>query len=284
MAEEENAIPGGNESDQPDDQGGTPEVQVQEGSEEAGKGGEGKPEDRPGYQVIDFKTADRSEIEARFNRVYGQLKGVQNEYRQLSGDYRQLVDRFENIEKANAATQIASRLETLQGDWQKAMDEGDHTKAFGTMKEIVTLQSQANVPVQAPEPRQEPQQNGVIQSDEQAAVTNWVNSKEYTQDGHKFQRFAAAKLTEIFTDPDWDYKPVEERLAEVDRQVSERISPKKSPPPQMNGGEPPRPPAKGVKLNENQRITAYRMFPELGKVDAEKKYAKHLGSNSGGIL
>lgn len=231
-----------------------------------------------GYDQVDFQKDSREEIEARFHRLYGQMKQSQSMVDQMAVDQRALYEKMQNWEVAQAQTNTQSQMSQLQAQLQEAMDVGDAARSTAIIGQISQLSARAAIPqpTYTPQVQQEAPQD----SPDVAKIREWSSSRDWTQEGHKDRPWAALQLNDMYQSPEWSGQSVEAKLAEVERRYTElRQPPEQTVAPVLDqgGGQRRRPGAKMANLNQDQKNIAVRMFPEKEPKAAYEAYTRGLG-------
>jgi len=248
-------------------------------------GGQDPDADRPkGWDQVDFQNDDRTAIEARFHRLYGQVKQQERVMDQMATDNRSLYERMQNWEVGQQQQNVQTRVGQLQASLQEAMDEGDAQRTAQLVREMTQLEAMSAAPP-PPAPPAPPQQAGDGEHPDVALIRNWAEARPYAQEGHKDRAWVAFQLNDLYSNPEWANRPVQDKLTQIDSMYGE-----------MRGGAQPNTPTPNApvlgdgsggggrrrgrsqvdQLSEAQKTVAVHMFPEKNPRDAYSAYARGL--------
>lgn len=227
-----------------------------------------------GWEQVDLselppEIADK--YEKRLNRLYGQMKRSEGAMKEMAENQRRLYDRLDNWEAGQAQQRTAGRLTELEREFKQAFEKGDSEKAWRIQRELAEL----NVPQKPVTKTEEPAPKAALPQDEASAIADWASERPYAQDGNKWQQWTAAQLNELYVDPDWMDKPIDDKLEEVDRRYRSRTKPRSAEVLDGQGGA-----AKAnrtPKLSDEQKAVARMLFADMKPNDAYARYAKGMG-------
>ena len=266
----------------------TEEVQTEEN--ETPKETKGRPEGLPEDQEwdrVDFETADPETIQRRFNRLYAGQKTTENALKQAAEDNRKLADRLEEIERNRTEQDNSRRLSELKQEKIKALEEGETARAVEIDDQILDIKT-AEKPAPKVE-KEEIQEPGWFTPQKQQALVNWASESDgngnlkrpWAEEGHPKNPRCIEITNAVLNDPDFAGADMTEILSEVDRLMTPRQK-KPSAAPVLSGGDAPRETKKtSVKLTEEQKLVARRMYNDLKPEDAVKRYAASLARMEG---
>ena len=183
-------------------------------------------------------------------------------------DNRKLIERFENWEAAQYNDKVAGQVSTLRSEYTKAFEAGDGNKAFQISRELVRLEA---TPVPRREP--EPEPDATVDQGDLQQIATWASTREWTQQGNRYQRWARSQIEDLYDDPDWAERPVEDKLVEVDRRYTKRTQPSGG---EVLSGGDSAPPSRGPKLTGDQKKVAAAMYGDMPPKDAYARYAKGM--------
>jgi len=257
------------------------------------------------YDIFDFNRIDddsvRNDAEARFNRLYGQLKrSDQNQVAQqehLVHQAEQLEHQAELIEKLMNRFDSSDRdrqLDGLKREAKEARDIGDFDEYDRVQNQIVNLSAEnlhaKNMESQKPEkPKQEqkqPAEPGISAYDQQY-LAGWAEQKG--EDGKSVRPWAndnnhplaqeALRVTNtLLSDPNLAHIPIEKKMARVDKYIALKM-PKKSPKKNTVVGAnlTNAKKEKTIELSSEQKhMAANVLYRNLPREEAYKKYAATL--------
>lgn len=251
-----------------------------------------------GFDPVDFKTASPEEIEARFNRLYGQVKGNQrdlSEYRRLSGEQSQIIQSLEQRlqELQGGMGKVVEHLETktyadtetqLKSQIRYARENGDWDSYDQLQERLVELKAQkilkSQQPKQPPQTEQRLHQvrnaaevadyavgQGEFTRDDALAVEAWMSEADETgsrvrpwsyADSPEYQ-YAFQEARSVFTNPKYAKMTTTEKLAEIDRRMG--VKTKGFNQPVMGGG-----------LTQPKKTSNVRLSPETEKFVVRTKF------------
>ena len=255
----EQAAPAAAETDQPVVAGETPK---------------GNGEDKPdGTQSVVFTP----EQEARFKRIYGNMKQYERINNSLIEQNRILLERFEKLETDTKQ----KTWNELREEKRKALEAGEAGRVVDIDDKLAALRETPKE--KAPPPRTAPPPS-VFSPEQEEEIRAW--SSEITNDGNwrrpwaqpshplhmKFANLAAG----VMNDPKFSSRGVKAVLDEANRLMSSQ---------QQSAGRPAAEvltqnqdirerPKKTAELTADQRFVAQRMYPKLKPDEAAKKYAE----------
>ena len=242
------------------------------------------PENPSGYDQVDFATAPREQIEARFHRLYGQVKRQDQLIDQMVTDNRGLMERMQNWEVGQQQQGVASQMGRLQTQLQDAFDTGDSQAATAVTRQIAQLEARVTANQGQTKLAQQPQPAADTQQEhpDVSVIRDWSGQRAWSQEGHKDRTWAAFQLNELYQSPEWADRSVREKLGEVDRRYGElsgngTAAPQRAAATQAQvldqTGSTKRRSSGKVSLSEAEKAVSVRMFPELSRQEAYTKYA-----------
>lgn len=277
---------------------------------------ETKQDNKEGYKQVDFKSSTPEEIEARFNRLYGQTKHLQRDlgsYRDLA---KQQADVIADLQKGVYAIadhvndqRISETEAKLEDELSAALEVADYKKAAKIQSKLSEVQTRKIISEQkkAEKPRDNtpPQQQYISASQmadqavqdgdltqEQAHVAKawgaetddsgnvvrpWVVNRGTEERPDPDYVKALLVTEEIFNDPRYASLSFEARLNEVDKKMGTRKGAAKQS--VMGGGLTGKPRNVKVTLSSDAEKLATRMkYAGPGKSDAEhiEAYRKQI--------
>lgn len=282
--EQQTTEPQAQESPPPQQEGG--EGQVEQEGQTPETNGEGKPE---GWEEVEFTP----EQQARFNRIYGQMKQKDKVIEQMATDQRKLFERLDNIETSQQERETGSQLDMLRTAEREALEVGDTTKAQELRDEITDLKIQSAQPKPKEEPKPQVTGNEFVNEyltpNRMTTLQAWVAEtgddgqplRPWASEDHPHHKTAMRAAWAVIGDPSMEGSEIGEYLTEVDKVTNAIIgTPTKAKRPAAtvlgNDGDAPPRREKGVNLDENQKMVARAMFPGMKASEAETRYAKSL--------
>lgn len=235
------------------------------------------PEDQE-WERVDFQTADRELIERRFNRVYGSMKMTENALKEAAEYNRKITERLEAIERETQENKTNTRLQELKAEKVKALEEGDNQRAVEIDDQILDLKTPKPKPE---EKKPEPKKSEWFTPDKEEKLLQWAGEvgqdgqpkRPWAQPGHPKNARAVEIINGVLNDP--DFNSMDEILAEVDRLMMPAQRQRQGA--VLTGdGEPRKPKKDTVTLNEEQKLVARRMYPQLSAKEAHERYSKAL--------
>ena len=193
---------------------GIEEVKVEEVKEEKVETNE------DGKKFVEFSP----EQEARFKRVYGNLKEYERSNIKLAQQNGELFKRLEELETRYHTKDTGDRLSVLKSEKKSAYEAGDIDKVMEIDDQIMELRSK-------PAEKKEHKENYEAVADEwltperKAVLNTWAGEQD--KDGNPVRPWADQKhpkykrLIEmaagVMSDPDFTDQPLEKTLEEVDK-------------------------------------------------------------------
>jgi len=204
---------------------------------------------KAGYDRIDFATAKPEEIQARFDRVYGQVKAQDKKMQQYARDMQLAAAHIQQLNEAvnalngqNSMSQYENAEATLVARLKEASERGDDNAQALLFKQLadltaekklkeVMIQAQKNQPRQPQNPANaqayanQAYQNGELDVGERDYVVSWQSETDesgqplrpwaFSTDPRHHRALGYAK--QIFADPEFQSYTIEEKMAELDR-------------------------------------------------------------------
>ncbi len=257
-------------------------------------------EDKPaGWQQIDYDRLPEAEakvVEARVNRLYGQVKQSERLQQQLAKDNKALFDRLKALED----TTVSRKTDQIKQELKEAAEEGDSERIATLTADLVEATSRpAAEPASSDFPdADEPAGNGQtdlsehLSAQEEAIVAAWYAQTDeagqpirpWVDQNHPSFNAAATAFMAAWNRPDVKEQGINAVLAEVDRIMGVQ-KPDQPAQQRQNAAAPvmanqgPRAPSKGTpKLTAEQREAAALMgikeevyLRELANIDANVK-------------
>lgn len=257
------------------------EAEVEEQEEET-------PEVPDGKKPVDFAKIEdpelRAEIQARFRRVYGNMKQYERITKTLEADHKTLSEKLERLETAQVQDRTEQRIEGLKAQTQAAIAEGDIDKAQRLQDELSDFLKESIATVnKRPEPQ--PTETAYFSPEIQTAVIEWANEldengdfkRAWAQPGHGKYNRAVEIADEVLQSDDWAGR-MDEAMALVDRRINAELFPAKKRTDTVLGADTGVTPTKdtGGRLSADQKEAAHFLYPKLSEKEAEARYAKAL--------
>lgn len=253
-------------------------AEAPETEQPAPEGGEqsGTPEER-GH--VDFRTAPPELVEARFNRLYRQVKETEASKREMAQHLRALHDRLAELETGQRTERLSGQREKVTTDLRDAMEKGDTDRAIQLQRELVEIEVNARTTAPAKatpapvETQQPPSGNEAwVPPEELEAINAWAKERPFARGGD-YQKWTAAQVYDLYSDPEWEARPITDKLAEVDRRYKVKTRPAGASVLAPNGDQRP-PQRKPNGLTGDEKKVAWMIFPDKSKADAEAEYAR----------
>ncbi len=236
---------------------------------------EGLPDDQE-WERVDFETADATTIQRRFNRLYASTKQAEAALVVAASDNRKLADRMEKLENAGEADRTATKITELKAEKVKAMEGEEHARVVEIDDQIQDLKQPKPEPKVEVEPKQE--DPGWFTPARQGELVAWANQSDekgslkrpWAQPDHPKNARCVELTNAVLNDPDFTGAEMNEILAEVDRLMAPRQRPAAAVLPDRGGTREVK--KKTPNLNEEQKMVARRMYPDLSATEAVKRY------------
>lgn len=259
----------------------------QEQNQEAEANGEGKPE---GWDQVELTP----EQQARFNRIYGQMKTMEKTNKEVADEAAKLAGRLQELESKSEARETTSQLDTLRIQEREALDTGDIERAQDLRDQMTDLK----IEVAQPKPKEEEKPkadkaeafvNEYLTPDRMAKLESWVQEtsdsgqvlRPWADQSHPDHKKAMRAAWAVISDPDMEGAEIDQILQEVDSVTGALVGkPVKAARPSaqvLSGDSEARPKGgKKVQLNEGQKSVAHAMFPNISASEAETRYAQAM--------
>lgn len=224
------------------------------------------------------------EVEARFKRIYGNLKATQRDNEKLFAANQRLIDRLDQLEQAQAQRQTTGQMGDLKAAYANALATADYQRAADIQEQMLELKTAAkDAGVKIPDPVAQPQPTEPeldLSQQETATVVAWGSATDdngqplrpWANPAHpKFQRFRAS-LQAVTNDPDFAGGSLATILGEVDRMMGAAAAPQRAAAPVLNSA-----PDASLKVQRNaplsdaEKRAAVRMFQYTGVVKSEEE-------------
>lgn len=230
------------------------------------------------------------EIQDRFNRLYRQVKAQDEKFLLQAKHTEKLTKDLTATRQELEAEKSRDAISSLRGQIKEARENGDDDKVERLREQLTELQAEAKVQekLRTLQPKPEEKAADTAPVDLSRADTNlivrWANETDpdgnfvrpWTQGTNARVDEASAYLAKILADPEHDDLTMPEKLDMVDKKfgVKKTGADRRGSGPQVAGADLTGAGAalkNGLK-DEEKRI-AHKLFPHLGKADAEKAYA-----------
>jgi hypothetical protein len=164
-----------------------------------------------GKQFIDFKALP-PQVEARFRRIYGNMKQYERVAKETAKVNRALVDRLEKLENGD----FQNRVDSLQVKRQEAFETGDFKKAAEYDDELLEYKLAAKERTKAGKPTVEVPEfksdDQPLSDDHMDVLTTWARATDnagtplrpWASPDHKDNKRAVAYIQAAAMDPDFD--------------------------------------------------------------------------------
>lgn len=246
---------------------------------------ESKPQDS--NRIDDWVDYDALPDEIR-GKVQSRIRTLENQKRkawevndQLVKDLRakhdQLQSRLNNWEAGQNAERVQGEINRLESELQDALDAADARKAAEITRRIVKLEAgTTQQPQRREEPRPQQQDAAPISETDIRTINQWAANRPFARPDSPDHEWTKNELGKLYTDPDWDLAPIDEKLREVDRRYKAKAAPKRADVLTGSSDQPGRRGNRDNGLTEAQKAVAVRMFSDLKPADAYKAYAEGM--------
>lgn len=263
-----------------------PEVVVEEPKPATAKPA-GKPSDGR-----DHVTFDDPAVEARFNRMYRQVK-AQDENQKIQGatlekllkDKTELERKLADRESKDALELVREKIKTARDNGN--VDEEDNlreqliglTTEFEVKKRLPALESAPARALPADKPTQDPY--AVLSASDKAEINRWATAED--NDGNLVRPWASRQdntraalaaqlLAGVLNQTAQDDLTMAEKLALVDEQMGTQAPAARRQTPVMGTNLTPRGNTPKPKITSDQAKIARKLFPHLSDQDAYRAY------------
>jgi len=224
-----------------------------------------------GTKPVEF---ENPETEARFKRVYFNMKQYERAVDQTTADNRKLLERIEKMESEQAEKSSSEQTAKLREAEKAAMEEGDYEKAQTARDRITDLKVDSKIP--KPEVKEE---EPWLTPEREDYMAEWAS-----------QRDEKGVLLRPWADPEHENHQKMVQLAEdlvkenpnislvglLDHWeiAARRAAPKRTAAAVLPGSGDVRPNTKKMTLSEDEKLIVRRMYPGTPAKDAEQRYIK----------
>jgi len=235
-----------------------------------------EPEQPQGYDLVDFNDLPpelRPKFEARFKRLYGQVKSLQTETFETSKQLRQFHDKMSQLEREKQELQLKTQREDLVTRIVQANNRADFKTAAELQAKLSTVEAQT-AQFNQPAPQRAP-----AQDDGKVKVLNYLSSRPELASNTGLQGWVMKRgqaIAEMHPE-----KTVDEVLQMVDAEVTKMTAPQAAAQPRaaapsavLSGNAAPRPSGNRVTLSPAEQRIAEKMWPELDRGAAHRNYAE----------
>ena len=259
---------------------------------------EQKKTEKPGYDYVEFEP----EVQARFNRVYGQLKASDNNLKELTAQNKALAEKLEAIEREKAEKERQSQLTTLQREITDAQRKGDYEAANVKLREQLKLESKelevepiskatqrildADTPVEAKfvQMLSPAQQEKVMEffDNHPYAVNDNIKAAALKSGAEYWAQNPGVELRAIAQKIDEELHRLGKTFAITPKAIKndepqrDNINKRQEPSEVMTGDRTTGGNSNRVRLTQDQARVATMLFPDLDKDAAIKRYALQL--------
>lgn len=249
----------------------------------------GKPGE--GQDRVDFRTASPEEIEARFNRMYRQVKAT-DENQRVQGQVLEKILKDKQVLEAKLRDQEGKdAIQTVRERIKTARDNGNVDEEDRYRDQLVTLTTELEVakrlpatPVaEAPMPQRQPASDpyGTLSPSDVAEITRWGDAEDtngnllrpWTKEGNRRTGLATTLLAQVLAQTASEPMTMAEKLALVDDQMGTQLpATRRTGSPVMGGNLTAQAQAGKPSITPKQAQVAERLFPHLSKKDAHRAY------------
>jgi hypothetical protein len=235
-----------------------------------------------GWDYIDFDTADRGQLKARFNRLFRQIKAQDRTLHGLRDLNDNLVKRFEALETDHLSTKKQDQVTELRSKLERAGDQGDWDQFAEINRQLGTIEAE--------QPAEKKAEDKVKFSPlEETIIVDWAGEKgkdglkrPWAQQDHPWYQSVVQYGIQALEkarqkDPNAD---VEDVLRQIDKWVATQTgknSVNRNAAPVLSGDTSVRRSSSGERgLSHEEKRVAERMFANLDPNKAHEKYRGQL--------
>lgn len=222
------------------------------------------------------------ETQARFNRIYGNMKQYERVVDKMGKENKMLIDRINELETKFVDKDVKDEITSLKEQKREALEMGEIDRVLEIDDQILEARLKAQ---KEPPPKEEPDPQVIADEwmtpERKTALESWAIE---TDEGGQFRRPwanpahpdhpKAVKVAQaVVEDPNFDGDDITAILAEVDRKMGSFDKPKRTTPTVIGDSSgAPRRGQRDVKLTEDQKLVARKMgMSEKQYVEAMKK-------------
>ena len=251
----------------------------QEQEEEQEEQEEEEKEEKQGTDFVELTP----EQEARFNRIYGNMKQYERVNAQLLRDQKVLLQKTERLqEKVDGVVQDSTeqRLASLRAEKTAAYEAGEIDRVVDIDEQIAQARE-----VKTPEPEPEPEPEG-LPAHIAVAIEHWSSEigengldyiRPWAHPGHPKFNEVARIGQQVMDDP--SFASTQDVLDEIDKRMLATLPKKERTSPVLPGdliASPKK--STPTKLSVDQKDAAHRLYDKMTPKEAEARYATALGA------
>jgi hypothetical protein len=250
------------------------------------RAGEGSAENVQPENKSDEKVPMAPEVQARFNKLYGEAKTAKERASLLEAHTVKLQQATQRLQERLDASEKRDALDGLKSQLRAAREQGDDDKVEQIQEKLTELlvEEKISTKVKAEPKVQQPEINHAavqLSVSEQKITSKWAN--EVDEDGELLRPWAALSnhpkstpaadyLADLIQDEEYSEMTIKEKLALVDEKFGRKTQVKRG----MNAvgeGSLTKPSEKqDTKLTPEEKSVAWKIFSKSTKEEAEKMY------------
>ena len=218
------------------------------------------------------------EAEARFKRIYGNMK----QWERIAGERieteKQLRDRIDKLEDQLGKKESDDRISELKAAEKEALEAGEYDRASQVRDEITDIKVDSKIPKETKKAEAPPEASDWLTPEREERINRWA--WERSDKGELLRPWAdpnhpehknAIRQMELCVEENPGIE-LDEILAETDKIMGQRV--KRTAAPVLSGGSDVRPKETKVSLSEDEKLVARKMYASLSPDEAVKRYAK----------
>lgn len=173
---------------------------------------------KAGYDEVDFNVLPeehREVFKKRFDRIYGQMKHADLGLTELRSHNNQLSEQLSNLIQHQETQKLQGHMGHLQNSMNEALNQGRFDEALKINREMLILEAKG---IQVPQIARAEQPR--FSGDEGQSIMEWADQRPWASKDSPLFDISVKVGKQVMDDQEWGKKPIQERLAEIDRRMS----------------------------------------------------------------
>lgn len=258
-----------------------------------------------GWDQVDLNELPKP-VQERFHRLYGQVKEGERQWKVAQEYIQNMESRLAEFEKKSAERDAIfedKELDDLQNRAQAAFDNGDHVEGNKLLRELAKKEGERAYKFQQEQAellrkQQEQEQQNATNTDtipQEAAefIVDWAKNVDFMQPSHELFAPATEFIAKMLKEPQYSNLSYEEIL-EITKRTFDNYMVKNGKKQATNQPQPSAAPPTNkfvnqvlgsntsvlqtnqntIQLSDQEKNVAIKLFPNISREDAYKKYAR----------
>lgn len=252
---------------------------------------------QPENKADNEKVPMTPEVQARFNKLYGEAKTAKERAALLEAHTLKLQQATQKLQDRLDAAEKRDAVEGLKSQLRAAREQGDDDKVESIQEKLTELLVEEKIskkvkPETKEQPRDAEMQQAAVQlsQSEQRITAKWAN--ETDEEGELLRPWAALSehpkstaaadyLAELIQSDEYSELTIKEKLAMVDEKFGRKKQVKRDVNAVGEGSLTKASEKQDTKLTSEQKAVAWKIFSKLPKEEAEKAYLEGLKLTGG---